>query len=119
MIEFRLKALTARGKSVLTSFRQSQSGLRCYCGPGESCLVEITVMPDQRIDVIVRMPRSVSVRGEWRPYTVVQGMYGRRFDRGTSVERVYESIEQIIGSGSLHVSRESQGNGLSTELAHC
>jgi hypothetical protein len=76
-------------------------------------------MPDERIDVIVSMPRSVSERGEWRPYTVVEGMYGRRFDRGTSAERVYESIEQIIGSGSLHVSRGSQGESLSAGLAHC
>lgn len=118
MIEFRLKALTARGETIIKSLQQGQHELHCYCPPNESCLVEITEMPDQRIDVIVTKPRAVAEPGEWKPYTVVHGMYGRRFDKGTNAERLHASIDQILGapsqanpvrSGTVPVSRVSPG----------
>jgi hypothetical protein len=64
-------------------------------------MIEITEMPDQRIDVIVTKPRPVADPGEWKPYTVVKGMYGRRFDKGTTAERIHESLDLILRSGSM------------------
>jgi len=53
-------------------------------------------MPDQRIDVIVTKPRPVGERGEWMPYTVVNVMYGRHFDKGATAELIHESLKQIL-----------------------
>src|SRR4030095_4025335 len=100
LIEFRLKALTARGEHIVDSLRQSQHKLNCDYRSDELCLIEITEMPDQRIDPIVTMPRPAVDLGEWKPYTVVKGMYGRRFDKGTTAERIHESLNAILRSGS-------------------
>ena len=98
MIEFRLKALSAQGKRIVKSLRDSGLESRCDCGPDEKCLIEITEMPDQRIDVIVTRPGPVAEPGDWKSYTVVEGMYGRRFDKRTPAERICESIEELLDS---------------------
>src|SRR5262245_45098356 len=92
LIEYRLKALTDRGESIIESLQEKQQTLGCDCGPNETCLVEITELPDQRIDAIVTKPRAVAEPGDWRPFAVVEGMYGRRFDKGTTAKHIHESL---------------------------
>ena len=101
MIEFRLKALTARGEHIIHFLQQNELNLSCHCRPGESCVIEITEMPDERIDAIVCRPKPIKMPGEWRPYTLVKGMYGRRFDKGTSAQCIRDSLAAILGAGLL------------------
>jgi len=100
LIELRLRALTARGEHIVDFLRESQDDLHRNCRPHEVCMIEITEMPDQRIDAIVTVPRPVGDPGEWKPYTVVRGMYGRRFDKGTSAERIHRSLDAILRASS-------------------
>jgi len=68
----------------------------CDCGPNETCLIEITELPDKGIDAIVTKPRAVAESGDWKPYAVVEGMCGRRFDKGTTAKHIHESLGKIL-----------------------
>ena len=58
-------------------------------------------MPDGRIDAIVSRPKPVKMPAEWRPYTLVKGMYGRRFDKGTTAQCIHDSLAAILDAGVL------------------
>jgi hypothetical protein len=100
-ITLQLKTLTPDGKQIVDSLLDRRQELPCDCRQNESCIVEITEMPDQRIDVIVRRPRPVADCRDWKPYAVVEGMYGRRFDRGTTANCICESLSEILGPADI------------------
>src|SRR6185436_2749204 len=80
LITFRLKTQTPNGKQIVDSLLDHRQELPCECRQNESCIVEITEMPDQRIALIVNRPRHIAHCRNWNPYATVEGIYARRFD---------------------------------------